>query len=266
MSRLPGFRLGRPRPWRGVTLFVFVFAGALFVTSGLNSHGLDLRAASVSDLDTVVRQEAARSSSLQRQVADLNAEVTRLTASVDAADVARLQRRVDRLKGPAGFEPASGAGVRVTLDDAPKSMITKAREGELGSVTEDELVVHQQDIQAVINALWAGGAEAITLQGKRIISTSGVKCVGNTVILQGVPYAPPYRIAAIGDPDKLQAALDSSSYVVAYLTFVRDFGLGWRVSAESSLELPPYEGSTTLRYAVPATPRTASGHASSAAD
>ncbi len=59
--------------------------------------------------------------------------------------------------------------------------------------------MHQQDIQAYVNALWAGGAEAITLQGQRLISTTGIKCVGNTVVLDGVPYSPPYVIEAIGD-------------------------------------------------------------------
>ena len=53
--------------------------------------------------------------------------------------------------------------------------------------------MHQQDIQAVVNALWAGGAEAMTIQGQRVISTTGIKCVGNTVVLHGVPYSPPYR-------------------------------------------------------------------------
>ena len=56
----------------------------------------------------------------------------------------------------------------------------------------------------MVNALWSGGAEAMTLQKQRVISTTGIKCVGNTVVLHGVPYAPPYEITAIGDLDALQ--------------------------------------------------------------
>ena len=59
----------------------------------------------------------------------------------------------------------------------------------------------------MVNALWSGGAEAMTIQGQRVISTTGVKCVGNTVVLHGIPYAPPYVISAIGNPDRLRAAL-----------------------------------------------------------
>ena len=87
-----------------------------------------------------------------------------------------------------------GPGVRVTLTDAPKSVDPEGVDPNL-------LVVHQQDIQAFVNALWVGGAEAISLQGQRLISTTGIKCVGNTVVLDGVPYSPPYVIEAIGDTD-----------------------------------------------------------------
>src|SRR5690606_41382455 len=63
----------------------------------------------------------------------------------------------------------------------------------------DDLVVHQQDLEAVINALWAGGAEALMVQDQRITSLSSVRCVGNVLLLHGRHYSPPYRISAIGD-------------------------------------------------------------------
>jgi uncharacterized protein YlxW (UPF0749 family) len=154
---------------------------------------------------------------------------------------------VDALRDPAGFEAVSGPGVTVVLDDAPESEIDKARDD--GDVSLDELVVHQQDIQAVVNALWAGGAEAMTIQGQRVISTTGIKCVGNTVMLHGVPYSPPYRIAAIGDPVRLRGSLDESDYIDAYLSVVESHDLGYQVASSTRLEFPAYEGSTTLKYA-----------------
>ena len=103
----------------------------------------------------------------------------------------------------------------------------------------------------------------MTLQGQRVISTTGIKCVGNTVMLHGVPYSPPYRISAIGDPFRLRASLDASDYVDAYLTVVAEHSLGYAVTRghcepglpgyavtpSSHLEFPAYEGSTTLKYA-----------------
>ena len=73
------------------------------------------------------------------------------------------------------------------------------------------------------NALWAGGAEAMTIQGQRVVSTTGIKCVGNTVVLHGVPYSPPYRISAIGPTGEMLASVNASPYI----------GSTWRWSQKS---------------------------------
>lgn len=236
------------RRWRAAAVLAFTVAGGLFATTSLSANGLDLRAASITDLDGVVRQERQRSDDLQARLADLNQEINRLSHQVDDSNVAELQAKVDQLRGPAGLAPVAGPGLTVVLTDAPKSEVDKARDE---GVSIDELVVHQQDIQAVVNALWAGGAEAMTIQGQRVVSTTGIKCVGNTVVLHGVPYSPPYRIAAIGDQATLLGSLAASDYIDAYLTVVEAHGLGYDVTPSDRLELPGYEGSTTLKYAVP---------------
>ena len=107
------------------------------------------------------------------------------------------------------------------MDDAPDSVRAEG-------VDADLLVVHQQDIQAVVNALWAGGAEAMTIQGQRVIATTGIKCVGNTVVLHGVPYAPPYAISAIGEPAGLRAALAASPALQIYRQYVDAYALVYR--------------------------------------
>ena len=241
------FRLQRPRTWRLAAVVVFVVAGGLFVTSAIDAGGLDLRASSVTDLDTVVRQQRERTDAQQQQVASLTKEVDRLGKNVDDAQVSNLQQQVDALRGPAGFESVRGPAITVVLSDAPKDEINRAVEN--GEVTPDELVVHQQDIQAVVNALWSGGAEAMTLQKQRVISTTGIKCVGNTVVLHGVPYAPPYEITAIGDLTALQTALDSSDYIAGYKTYVDTHHLGYKVTTDNDVTMPGYTGSSDLRYA-----------------
>jgi uncharacterized protein YlxW (UPF0749 family) len=106
----------------------------------------------------------------------------------------------------------------------------------------------------VVNALWSGGAEAMTLQNQRVISTTGIKCVGNTVVLHGVPYAPPYKITAIGDLTSLRTSLDSSDYIAGYKTYVDAHDLGYEVSTDNDVTMPAYDGSSELRYAVAGTP------------
>jgi uncharacterized protein YlxW (UPF0749 family) len=139
--------------------------------------------------------------------------------------------------------PMKGPGLTVTLQDAPEKMRDSAGDDVSSAI------VHQQDIQAVVNAMWAGGAEAMTIQGQRVVSTTGIKCVGNTVVLHGVPYAPPYEITAIGDLDALQDSLDASEYVDGYKTYVDAYNLGYEVSTDPDVTMPPYRGGINLRYA-----------------
>ena len=122
----------------------------------------------------------------------------------------------------------SGPGVTVTLTDAPAGSAA-------ADVDPDLLVVHQQDIEDVINALWSGGAEAMTVQDARITAGTVVRCIGNVILIDGTSYSPPYRIAAIGDPDRLQDALDADPLIQIYKQYVARFGLGW--SAKSSDQL-----------------------------
>jgi uncharacterized protein YlxW (UPF0749 family) len=141
-----------------------------------------------------------------------------------------------------------GPGLRVTLDDAPRSGDRVLPE----DATPDDLVVHQQDIQAVVNALWAGGAEALQIMDQRVISTSAVRCVGATLILQGRVYSPPYRVTAIGDPQRLTEALDTSPGVQLYLYYADTYGLDYETEELGDVRLPGYDGSLDLLHAGPA--------------
>ena len=139
----------------------------------------------------------------------------------------------------AGQRPVKGPAVVVALSDAPSGV-------RPAGVSPELLVVHQQDIQAVVNALWSGGAEAMTIQGQRVTSRTGVKCVGNSVVLHGVPYAPPYEVAAIGEPDRLERALADSTAVQIYRQYVSGYGLGYTQRREASVTMPAYRGSLDI--------------------
>jgi len=232
--------------WRLLAPAVFVLAGVLFVTSMVSSQGTDLRAGRYDDLPGLADSEAHDLEGLRAQAVALSAQVDRLSKELGSTAADTEQRKADALEGPAGLRPVRGPGVTITLDDASDEALAEA-----GSQVS-QLLVHQQDIQAVANALWAGGAEAMTLQGQRVVATTGIKCVGNTVVLHGVPYSPPYRITAVGSPSDLLASVEGNPYVKLYLQAVQD-GLGWDVKLESSVRLPAYDGSTELDYARPAT-------------
>lgn len=234
--------------WRLLTPAVFLVAGLLFVTSAVSSEGTDLRPGRYQDLADLADKRSDSLAELNAQLATLRKEVDALTAGGQSDELKVAQAQLQQARIAAGVEAATGPGVQVTLDDAPAAALDD------GESDVSLKLVHQQDIQAVVNALWAGGAEAVTLQGQRIISTSGIKCVGNSVLLQGVAYPPPYVIAAIGDQDRLEASLDADPAVRLYVEDAQRYGMGYTVEHSGRLDLPAYTGSLDTRYAQVAPP------------
>ncbi|MDN5770791.1 MAG: DUF881 domain-containing protein [Microlunatus sp.] len=224
------------------TTVVCAVAGLLVIVSASTARGIDLRPGRYTDLVSLVQSESRRNAALAAEVTTLRAEVGTLAAAQQDPGSTELITEVARRSAQVGLTPVTGPTLTVTLTDAPASV---AGDG----VDQDLLIVHQQDIQAVANELWRGGAEAMTIQGQRVIATTGIKCVGNTVVLHGIPYAPPYVISAIGDQARLQAALDRSEYVRLYQQYVDAFRLGYQVSTSDRSSFPGYRGAIDLRYA-----------------
>ncbi|HEX2905198.1 MAG TPA: DUF881 domain-containing protein, partial [Jatrophihabitans sp.] len=113
------------------------------------------------------------------------------------------------------------------------------------------MVVHQSDMQAAVNALWSGGAEAIKVMGQRLIQTSAIRCVGNTLLLNGRVYSPPFSIAAIGPADSMRAALDQSTDLQQYRKDAKTYGLGYDLNDQEHVSVPAYDAPIALSYASP---------------
>lgn len=187
----------------------------------------------------------------ERSAASLRDEVESLRARVNALRTERAGRRegtsateqqLDGLTSVAGLVPMRGAGLKVTLDD---SSLDEAPSGNV-----NDLVVHSQDVQAVVNALWRAGAEAVSINEQRLVGTSAVLCVGNTLLLNGTVHSPPYVVHAIGaSKDRFEV----DSLVRRLRDDAKEFGLRFAIDRESSLDVPGYTGATTANYARPLT-------------
>lgn len=236
----------RGRIWWLLVPVVLVAAGALFSTSAETAHGTDLRSGQQSQLSDLIhkrdRAVAGREATAKALRAS-NDRVTRARNRGNGAD-ASAQAKADALTGPAGLGAVRGPGLRVTLNDAPRRSDGKLPTG----ATPDDVVVHQQDVQSVANALWAGGAEAMTLMGQRVIATAAVRCVGNVLLLYGQTYSPPFSIVVIGPSAKMREALRSSPGVRAFAQASKQFGLGYQVSSAPRVRLPGYGGQLALPY------------------
>jgi uncharacterized protein YlxW (UPF0749 family) len=237
------------RPWSVLVPLTALAAGLLFATSASTAQGTDLRADRRLQLTELIARERAAVERRSRAAAELREQV-----SEESAAVAERDSRVARAAPPRALEEAAGLvavrgpGVTVSLDDAPRQPGRPPLSDD-----PDDLVVHQQDVQAVVNALWSGGAEAMTLMGQRVVSTSAVRCVGNTVVLHGRVYSPPFVVTALGDPDALRASLEADPGVLWFRTFVDRFGLGYAVQDESDVRLPAYDGPLELPHVREAT-------------
>ena len=221
--------------------------GVLFVVSAIDADGTELRPGRYTDLASLVQSQADDYAELENRVAALDTEVTALSKGIKDIGVDRFQQRIKKLEDPAGLTERRGPGITVTLTDAPEDVINSTT-GDLNS-----LLVHQQDIQAVGNAMWKGGATAVTVQGQRVVSTTGIKCEGNAVQLQGVPYPPPYVISAVGDQASLLTAIEQDPYLAGYREDAADpeISVGWELQLENMLVAPGYEGLVNLSYATP---------------
>lgn len=234
-----------PRLARSASVIVMALAGLMMTTAAINSRGHDLRPERDTDMATLVRSQASHNAALQKEAAGLRAQVEDLSKANQTPGVtSSVISSASALAPSVGLGAVSGKALRVTLDDAPLS------ENPDG-VDANMLVVHQQDIQMVVNTLWSGGAEAMTIQGQRVISTTAVKCVGNTVVLHGVAYAPPYVIEAIGDLNAMQKALDTSEAVRIYKEYVSAYQLGWSVERAGQVTMPAYTGAVAVGHATP---------------
>jgi uncharacterized protein YlxW (UPF0749 family) len=242
-----GGRAGTARnlTWRHAIPILTLFAGGLFAAGASTAHGTDLRGGNRTKITELISQEQLRYQESQKTYRKLRRQVDTLGRAAGRSDarVRAAHEQADRLAVSSGFTPMTGRAVRVTLDDAPRDRRPP------GHPSADDLVVHQQDVQAVVNALWAGGATGMQIMDQRLISTSAVRCVGNTLILQGVVYSPPFRITATGVPDRLRAALDASPEIQIYRQYVAEYGLGYTVKTLQKTTLPAYTGNATPKYA-----------------
>ncbi|MBC9726404.1 DUF881 domain-containing protein [Streptomyces sp. TRM68367] len=239
----------RVRPVRVLTAGVFALAGLIFFTSFNTAKGTNIRTdSSLLKLSDLIHERSRENGERDESNGALRAEIEAL-AERDNGSTKAEDDKLAALEKRAGTQKLRGEGLTVTLNDAPPD--ARAKLPGYPEPQPDYLVIHQQDLQAVVNALWQGGAQGIKVMDQRLISTSAVRCVGNTLILQGRVYSPPYKITAVGDPEKLKKAMTASPAIRNYMVYVNVYGLGWKVTDDGPVTLPGYSGTVDLHYAKP---------------
>lgn len=190
--------------------------------------GLDLPSLVAEKQDSVAEAEQTNS--------ELQEEVQLLVGDLETlpGDMAELPFLAQSVTGP---------GVVVELTDAPADLAQNT------DVNPNDLVVHQEDVNAVMNALWRGGAEAMSVQGLRVTPRTPIRCIGNVILVGGSVFSPPYKIEAIGDPGLLRESVETDPQIQIYMQYVRAYGIGWHLATATDITLAPLSEGLSFKYA-----------------
>ena len=195
-------------------------------------------------LAALIQRQQQQNDQQKTQVAALKAQIdhTRTAVQDAQAGVATQNARIDAINATAGLTAVAGQGFSVSLDDSSLSS------SPTGNV--NDLVIHSQDVQAVVNGMWSSGAEAVEVNNQRLVGTSAVLCVGNTLLINGTVKSPPYEISAVGAD---RNAFAEDPLVRALRSDAQRYSLKFSVSGLRTITVPAYNGPVAPKYAQPAT-------------
>lgn len=196
----------------------------------------DLAHRRTEELVELLRRSESERTRMEQELAELRATVTKL--SEGQAAVSALQEELTKAQVLAGLVPVKGPGVVVTMDDSKRPL----QKGE----DINAFLLHDEDVLKVVNELLAAGAEAMSINGQRLIANTEVRCAGPTISVNRVMTAPPIVIQAVGEPDVLERALRMRGGVVESLSF---WGIEVSVRKEAEIAIPAYTGSLKFQFA-----------------
>jgi uncharacterized protein YlxW (UPF0749 family) len=240
---------GRWRPqasWAisiALALSVVGFVGAIQWNSSVAREAF-----TTSAQQTLARQVTgleAEQNDLRSQIAAAEAEVQRVQAesTSDSAALEQLNQQLAAARLSVGLTAVKGPGVIVEIADSKRIV----PEGE----NPANFIVLVDDLRDIVAALWASGAEAISINDERLVATSSIYGVGASVLVNTAFLSPPFRIQAIGADGLLERFQQHPAYLGRVAHRIEFFGLEFAAQAATDLQVPAYVGNTRFRWAVP---------------
>jgi uncharacterized protein YlxW (UPF0749 family) len=188
------------------------------------------------ELATILRMTEKERNALREEVADLR---NKLAAALEGNKaLSTIQGELDKARLLAGLVAVSGPGISLVLDD---SKLVKQK-GDDPNV----FLLHDDDILKVVNEIAAAGAEAMAINGQRVIATTEIRCAGPTISVNNTRVAPPIQILAIGDPVIMESSLKMRGGVLETLSV---WGIEARLRREAEVTIPAYKGVLQFRNA-----------------
>lgn len=190
------------------------------------------------ELQTMLNDEKEKNESLTMELDSAKSQLAELRKNSEESMVTVVTEQLEASEKLAGTIALTGPGVTVTMSDSKNP-----------NLTSETSLIHDSDIRTVVNELFASGAEAVSINGERLVSTSSIRCVGPTVIINNTRLSVPFVITAIGDPKTLEAGLIIKGGIVDTLT---PWGIDVKIAQHNKVEVPAFTGISTFKYAEPA--------------
>ncbi len=197
----------------------------------------------ITDLQNMVKREQEEVSNMKELIASNKSKLIEYENAIREGGSIKdvLKKENEQLKTISGFVDLEGPGVIIKLSDSERELY----EWE----NPNDVIVHDADVLNIINDLKIAGAEALSINGQRIMSISEIQCAGYTITINNHTYGQPFIIKAIGNQDTLGAAVKSPNTTAFNLKEV--YGLGLEVETDEHVRIAKYNNSIVWKYLTP---------------
>ena len=206
----------------------------------VNQNGTTVNlTAQQSELKNEILKISEKYDNLYEELDELEVELEkeRENSTSNNSSLEMLEESIKEKNIALGLTEVTGTGIKIVLNDGNASI------NYLGNVSD--LLVHDGDLIRVVNELFNAGAEAVSINGQRIITTSAIECDGNVVKINGTKIGAPFEITAIGYPEQL-AGISRPGGTIEVL---ESRGLIVTLTKQNSVKIPKYAGTIKFSYA-----------------
>lgn len=233
---------------REITVFLLcIVIGILLVIQirADNSGNMYVSASEIDDYIAQIESERANIDAIKEQIEESKRQLADYEESAKEKDNATIQAKLtselESFRSMSCADAVRGSGVKIVVDDGTRPLY----EGE----DINDIIVHDIDILLIVNELKRCKAEAIAVNGHRITPYTSIVCSGYTIRMDGMVYARPFEITAIGDAKRMSGALLAPE---GYGTYLREWGVLFTIESVENVEIPAYSEEESFKYAEPA--------------
>jgi len=223
------------------TLFLgFILALQFKSQADLRASAASIPSRRIEELSSLLKNAEEEINSLESSISLIRNEISNLKEKkIGTKNDSNSEMKKDKLI-MTGFVPLTGKGLELFLDDSKKPLEQ--------ADNPNNFILHNEDLLKITNELYASGAEAISINGNRLIANSEITCAGPTILVNKNRIVPPFQISVIGNPETMMATLEMRGGIVEYLKF---FGIEIKTEVKDNVFIPAYNGSLNFKYSKP---------------